>query len=204
MFRTMSLDLNTILKDWPYESGTVKVRKITGLDGREKLQLRVDLGVLQMEITGRPDGRRPHNCESLLEYHQRRATRAEQKGETYELTPEQCAELQQEGIQYYHRYLSLFQINDFHGVVRDTQRNLDLFDFVDAHTERDELSWTLQQFRPYVLMMNTRAKASIFLAEGEFQEAIAEIKQGREAIGEFFRRSHFPEFAAKSSEIHFL
>ena len=68
----MSLDLNTILKDWPYESGTVKVRKITGLDGREKLQLRVDLGLLQMEITGRPDGRRPHNCESLLEYHRRR------------------------------------------------------------------------------------------------------------------------------------
>ena len=71
----MSLDLNTILKDWPYESGTVKVRKITGLDGREKLQLRVDLGVLQMEITGRPDGRRPHNCESLLEYHRKRAIR---------------------------------------------------------------------------------------------------------------------------------
>src|ERR1700748_603465 len=77
MFRTMSLDLNTILKDWPYESGTVKVRKITGLDGREKLQLRVDLGVLQMEITGRPDGLRPHNCEALLEYHRKRATRAE-------------------------------------------------------------------------------------------------------------------------------
>ena len=53
MFHPMSLDLNTILKDWPYESGTIKVRKITGLDGREKLQLRVDLGVLQMEITGR-------------------------------------------------------------------------------------------------------------------------------------------------------
>ena len=116
----MSLDLHTILKDWPYESGTVKVRKITGLDGREKLQLRVDLGVLQMEIVGRPDGRRPHNCESLLEYHRKRALRAEQKGESYELTSEQCAELQQEGIQYYHRYLSLFQINDFEGVVRDT------------------------------------------------------------------------------------
>src|SRR3989475_10739665 len=51
----MSLDLNSILKDWPHENGTIKVRKITGLDGREKLQLRVDLGVLQMEVTGRPD-----------------------------------------------------------------------------------------------------------------------------------------------------
>ena len=200
----MSLDLNTILRDWPHENGNVKVRKIAGLDGREKLQLRVDLGVLQMEMTGRPDGERPHNCESLLEYHQRRAIRAEEKGEAYELTPEQCAELQQEGIQYYHRYLSLFQINDFAGVMRDTQRNLDLFTFVAEHTDREELSWSLQQFRPYVLMMNTRARASILLGEGKFAEAMGEIERGRDAISEFFQRSNFPELVSKSSEIAFL
>src|SRR6266403_2673695 len=101
----MSLDLNSLLKDWPHETGAIKVRKIIGLDGREKLQLRIDLGVLQMEVAGRPDGQRPHNCESLLVYYQKRAARAEAKGEDYELTPEECAELQQEGIQYYHRYL---------------------------------------------------------------------------------------------------
>ena len=201
---TMSLDLNTILKDWPHENGNVKVRKIAGLDGREKLQLRVDLGVLQMEMTGRPDGQRPHNCESLLEYHQRRAVRAAEKSEDYELTPEECAELQQEGIQYYHRYLSFFQINDFAGVVRDTQRNLDLFTFVTEHTDRDELSWSLQQFRPYVLMMNTRAKASILLAQGKFGEAMSEIERGRDAIAEFFQHSNFPELVSKSSEIAFL
>src|SRR6266699_1738329 len=200
----MSLDLNTILKDWPHENGNVKVRKITGLDGREKLQLRVDLGVLQMEVTGRPDGERPHNCESLLEYHQRRAVRAAGKSEDYKLTPEQCAELQQEGIQYYHRYLSLFQINDFAGVVRDTQRNLDLFTFVAEHIDRDELSWSLQQFRPYVLMMNTRAKASILLGQGKFPEAVAEIERGREAISDFFQRSNFHELLSKSSEVAFL
>src|SRR6266567_4696134 len=183
----MSLDLNTILKDWSHENGNIKVRKIAGLDGREKLQLRVDLGVLQMELTGRPDGRRPHNCESLLEYHQKRAARAEQ-----------------EGIQYYHRYLSLFQINDFEGVVRDTQRNLDLFTFVARHTDREEFSWALQQFRPYVPMMNTRAKASILLGQGKFAEAIAEIERGREAIVDFLQQSNFPELASKSSEIAFL
>ncbi len=189
----MSLDLNTILRDWPHENGNVKVRKIAGLDGREKLQLRVDLGVLQMEMTGRPDGQRPHNCDSLLEYHQRRAARAEEKGEGYELTPEQCAELQQEGIQYYHRYLSLFQINDFGGVMRDTQRNLDLFTFVAEHTDREELSWSMQ-----------RARASILLGEGKFAEAMGEIERGRDAISEFFQRSNFPELVSKSSEIAFL
>src|SRR5437016_13200805 len=200
----MSLDLNSILKEWSHENGNIKVRKIAGLDGREKLQLRVDLGVLQMEMIGRPDGQRPHNCESLLDYHQKRAARAEQKGEAYELTPEQCAELQQEGIQYYHRYLSLFQINDFTGVVRDTQRNLDLFAFVNEHTDREDFSWGLQQFRPYVLMMNTRAKAAIFLAQGKFPDAIAEIERGREAIVDFLQQSNFPELASKSAEIAFV
>ena len=66
----MSLDLNSLLQDWPHEAGAIKVRKIVGLDGHEKLQLRIDLGILQMELTGRPDGQRPHNCESLLVYHQ--------------------------------------------------------------------------------------------------------------------------------------
>lgn len=200
----MSLDLNTILKDWPHQNGSIKVRKIVGLDGREKLQLRIDLGVLQMELNGRPDGVRPFGCESLLDYHQRRAKIAKGKEEEYDLSPEQCAELQQEGIQYYHRYLSLFQINDFAGVVRDTQRNLDLFDFVAEHTDRDELAWTLQQFRPYVLMMNTRAKASIFLASGRFADAITEIERGRDRITDFFQRSSFPELGTRSSEVNFL
>jgi hypothetical protein len=202
--RKMSLDLNTILKDWPHESGAIKVRKILGLDGREKLQLRIDLGILQMEMTGRPDGVRPNGCESLLTYHQQRALRAEERGEPYELSSEQCAELQQEGIQYYHRYLSLFQINEFAGVVRDTQRNLDLFSFVTEHADREELSWTLQQFRPYVLMMNTRAKASILLGQGKFAEAMEQIQEGRDIIADFFNRSNTPELAAKSSEIAFL
>ena len=200
----MSLDLNTVLRDWPHENGKIKVRKILGLDGREKLQLRIDLGVLQKELTGRPDGVRPHGCESLLEYHQQRAEKALQHGENYQLTIEQCAELQQEGIQYYHRYLSLFQINDFAGVVRDTQRNIDLFDFVADHTDRDDLVWNLQQFRPYVLMMNTRARASILLQQGKFPEAIREIQRGRGAIASFYERSNFPELVSKSSEIAFL
>ncbi len=200
----MTLDLNSLLNGWPHENGSIKVRKVPGLDGREKLQLRIDLGLLQMEMEGRPDGMRPHNCESLLTYHQRRAARAEERGEEYELTAEQCGELQQEGVQYYHRYLSLFQIDEFEGVIRDTQRNLDLFAFVDEHSERDDLVWTFQQFQPYVMMMNTRGKVSILLADGKFAAAMREIQAGRERISGFFQQSAFPEMEAKSSEIAFL
>ena len=168
-----------------------------------------ELGVGPIALVGLVADGKIEARKSLLdgvanELMQVRAARSEARGDAYELSSEQCSELQQEGIQYYHRYLSLFQINDFGGVMRDTQRNLDLFTFVAEHTDREELSWSLQQFRPYVLMMNTRARASILLGEGKFAEAMGEIERGRDAISEFFQRSNFPELLSKSSEIAFL
>ena len=53
-------------------------------------------------------------------------------------------------------------------------------------------------------MLNTRGKASIFLAQGKFADAMAEIERGREAIVDFLQQSNFPELASKSAEIAFL
>jgi len=200
----MSLDLNDLLGDWPHEPGMIKVRKILGNDGKEKIQLRIDLGLIQMETTGRPDGQEPHNFESLLEYHRSRARRAEKKGEKYMLTAEQVGELQQEGIQYYHRYISFFQLNDYVGVIRDTQRNLDMFDFVAEHADREELIGTVEQFTPYVLMMNTRGKASIEIERENFPGAIAKIEEGMEKIRAFFNNVESPDAVANSPELGFL
>src|SRR5438552_3756040 len=69
-WRLPSKDITPVLKGWDYESGTINVRKINGVDGMPKLQMRLDLGLLQMEMSGRPDGARPHGYESLLEYHE--------------------------------------------------------------------------------------------------------------------------------------
>src|SRR5438874_10946779 len=182
----MSLDLNDLLRDWPHEPGQIKVRKILGSDGKEKIQLRIDLGLIQMETTGRPDGQKPHGFESLLEYHQGLAQEKETAGEAYVLTPEEVAELQQEGIQYYHRYISMFQLSDYIGVIRDTQRNLELFNFVSKYAEREELAQSLEQFRPYVIMMNTRARASIELEREDYIAAMRQIERGREKIVDLF------------------
>ena len=54
------------------------------------------------------------------------------------------------------------------------------------------------------LALSTRAKASIFLAQGRFADAIAEIERGRESIVDFLQQSNFPELASKSAEIAFL
>src|SRR4029453_4971992 len=58
--------------------------------------------------------------------------------------------------------------------------------------------------RPYVLMMNTRAKASLLLNESKFAEAMGEIESGRDAIVELLQESNFPERGSKSSEVAFL
>ena len=200
----MSLDLNDLLRDWPHEPGMIKVRKILGADGKEKVQLRIDLGLIQMETTGRPDGQEPHDCESLLDYHKERARRADKKGDPLTLNADEVGELQQEGVQYYHRYISFFQLCDYRGVIRDTQRNLDMFAFVAKHAEREELAQSVEQFTPYVLMMNTRAHASIEIEREEFATAARKIEEGMDRISAFYAEHGNPEGAANSAELGFL
>ena len=200
----MSLDLNDLLRDWPHEPGLIKVRRIMGTDGREKLQLRIDLGLIQMETAGRPDGLEPHARESLLAYHQERAKKAAKKSEPYVLSADDVGELQQEGIQYYQRYISFFQLSDYRGVIRDTQRNLDMFAFIGDHAQPEELAASVLQFTPYVLMMHTRARASIELDREDFAAGARKIEEGMEKIRAFFEKIENQEAAANSPELSFL
>jgi hypothetical protein len=198
-----NLDLNNLLDGWPHEPGQVKARKIVGRDGREKIQLRIDLGLIQMELHGRPDGHRPNGFESLLQYHQARAA-STSDGQIYSLSEADVIALQQEGVQYYNRYLSLFQLRDFHNVIRDTERNLEMVDFVGEHCADEDSKWTLEQFRPYVTMMNTRARASLELQEGNTLGAVKIIEAGKEKIEAFYRAIGQAEWIESSNELAFL
>jgi hypothetical protein len=200
----MSKDLNDLLQDWPYQPGQLQVRKIVGNDGKAKLQLRIDMGILQMEATGRPDGQKPNGEESLLAVHQVRAKEAEATGETFTLTPEEVGELQAEGIQYYHRYVALYQLEDWKGVMRDTRRNLDMFNFVVKYAPSDEIAWSVDQFRPYVLMMNTRAKAYLAMGKDDFDSAVTHVEKGIEKIERFLRDHQHPELAEENAEVSVL
>jgi hypothetical protein len=60
--------IDHILKSWPYEPSTLSVRIRQGADGRDVLQMRLDLGLLQLETEGRPDGTRPGGKNTYLDY----------------------------------------------------------------------------------------------------------------------------------------
>lgn len=194
----MKDDLTKFLGDWPYDPASVNARVVEGSDARPKIQLRLDLGILQMEATGRPDGLRPRGAESALDYH---LIRARTTRGPYELDGDACGELQQEAVQYYYRYLARFNLRDYTGVVIDTQHNIDLFNFVAKHVEDDEIAWDFLQFMPYVLMMNARAKAELLAARGERDGAVAEVLTGVRRIQEFWKEQGDEDMSGDCFEI---
>jgi hypothetical protein len=204
----MHFDISPLLNEWEYRPGQIDVRKFKGKDGVEKIQLRVDLGLLQMNVEGRPDGKRPFGHESLLEHYEARLAKHRDEHNSnedgFQLRGEDCAKLQQEAIQYHHRYICLFQLQDYLGVVRDTDRNLRVFDFVEQYAQSSDLGFALQQFRPQLMMMQTRAKGSIALEANDHSGAIHAVTHGIDQIRAFYRKHSRSELMEQSGEIQSL
>ncbi len=177
----MIRDLRQILDGWTYEPGKISVRKILGRDGREKIQTRIDLGVMQMELAGRPDGARPHGCESLLEHHEQRLHQhldVHGNDEDFVLAPEDCRDLRHEAYLYYQRYLAFFVLEEYDRVVRDTARNLRVVDLCERYAATPRDREVLRPQRPYVLMMHARAEALHALARGKAPAALRIVERG--------------------------
>ena len=205
--KASSKDITPILKGWDYEPGTINVRKVSGQDGNPKLQMRIDLGLLQMELNGRPDGLRPHGCESLLDYYEGMLTEHRDRNGTelgFHLSSDQCQSLREEAFQYYQRYLSLFVLEDFDGVVRDTLRNLRVLDLCGKYADREQDRLVLEQYRPYITMMHARARASVLYNAKRYAEALRIVDESLKGIREFFIRFGNEEAFDQSNEVRVL
>jgi len=176
------MDLTQALIDWPFDPLNLTARRLVGDDGKIKIQLRVDLGIMQMEYKDRPDGKRPHGFPTLLAYYRTKF----QSDPTFVPGPDMVFELRQEAIQIYHRYLSLYQLKDYPAVIRDTRFNLDLINFLSKHASEGEYL-LVQQHRPHVMMMNTSAKVMLKIRDEEPDEAMRLVRIGMEQIKKFYR-----------------
>jgi len=200
-------DLSMILQSWPFEPGKIKVRKVLGQDGREKIQMRIDLGILQMETFGRPDGKLYKGFPSAFEYYSAQLEdhiKIHGSSTGFTLAPEDCTELRSESLQYYYRYLSYFYLCDYPGVQKDTERNIQVFDFVRAYAAEEDDRFLLEQYRPYVIMMNTRAKAYQYLGGEDTQDAIEILITGINQIRGFFEEIEQTELIEECDEIQLL
>lgn len=193
----MTKDITHSLDGWEYDPGKVSARWITGEDGGTKIQLRLDLGLFQMEPDGRPDGQRPRGYPTLLDYYL--TLERTSRGRPFpKLDEEACAELQQEAVQYYYRYLALYALRNYEGVIRDTKHNMMIAELVERHAIDEELAWEFLQFYPYMRMMNARAQADQFTADdrGEYELAILALEQGLADIRAFWQKHDDADYEA--------
>ena len=201
------IDLHNTLREWPYDVDQISVRKIMGIDGVVRIQMRVELGVLQMEADGRPDGARPNGHESLLQMYQadldEHMTR---NGNSlgFALSPEECGALRLEASQYYRRYVAYFVLEEYDEVVRDAAHNLAILDMCNKYAIEAEDRLALESYRPYIIMMATRGRAYHALAEGELPSALAHIKRGILDIRTHFESHESPEALENCEELRVL
>lgn len=173
-----AFDLSHLLRAWPVGGNGPTVRMVRLASGGRALQVRLELGVLQMALEGRPDGRRPHGAASLLDWHSARrdAHRARTGSDDgFELSGKDCEGLREEGVQVYHRYVALFALGEHEAVVRDAMRNLRMFDLCRDHGASHADRTVLEQYRPFVTMMRARAQAAIALAVADARGALAAV-----------------------------
>jgi hypothetical protein len=200
-------DISGILEGWEFDPDQLSVRIIKGDDGREKIQMRLELGLLQMEMDGRPDGLRPEGLESWLEvYRQRQRAHQEAHPDAapFQLEAADCQFLLREGIQYYHRYLSFWHLKRYELCARDTNRNLRLFKFVRDYARREQDKRQFDQWRPYVIMMHTRAVATPLVEMSDFEAAAKAIEAGIGGIRLFLEEYHQSEHADQCAELTHL
>ena len=200
-------DIREIIEGWEFVPNRVTVRKIVGDDGRPKIQMRLDLGLIQMEVTGRPDGERPYQRESLLDYclDLLKEHKAKYGSDAeFQLSREDCAHLHAETIQYYHRRISFFQLGAYEAMARDADHNLRIMDLVRDYAGNEEDRTSSEPFRPFVLMHWTQARALQSLKRKDYDEALARIEEGVEEIITFLERYNRSETAENLGEIQFL
>ncbi len=206
----MSEDISHIFKTWKFDpQEDITVRIIRGDDNRQKVQMRIEMGLMQMEIDGHPAGENPQGGESWLEYYERcqREYEAGAADDYFSLDEDDCRKLRREGVQYYYRYLSLMKIDDYQRVIRDTDRNLRLFAFVKKYAASEMDRWSLDQYRPYVIMMNTRARSSLILKDnpaGGIDQAIECFDSGIGKIIAFYNEYGIASEIENSMELSIL
>lgn len=182
--------LDDIFGEWPYEFGDVAARKVRGRDGRAVLQLRLDMGLLQMEADGRPDGARPEGFSTYYDY---LLALAFEEGEKFELDEARCVEIDREFVQFYHRRICWMALRDFRRAVADAEHTLALMDFSSAHAPEDEWAEMHEQYRPFVIFHHTQAAALAEVDDLHPEKAVEVIESGLGRMQAAFARQEMDE-----------
>lgn len=183
----MTLDLDELTAGWDCPCGELRARLVVGRDGAELLQLRVDLGVMQMFLEGRPDGTRYHGLPGVREYiaHELRVG-------PDRVTAEDWQELERELTQTNYRRVALATLAEealqadaseeaarlLRGALRDAESALAGLELLAGHgADSEQLA-----LRPTLVFDRARLRAQLRVIEGDFEAAIEEAERGADDL----------------------
>ena len=179
-----AMHLDDFFSDWEFNPTTLNVRLTKGKDGRDVIQMRVDLGIMQLETTGRPDGQPIEECETYLEFLQNRSL----SDPDFRIDEDQCNEVDREFMQFYHRRICWLRLQYYPRAVMDADHTLLLMDLCEKVSDDEEWNGSHEQYRPFVLFHRTQAAALGALEENSAEEAVQEINLGLETMRKFFAK----------------
>lgn len=166
-------------------------RVIKSDDGKAKIQFKMNecivkgiygplRGVFQLDLDGRPHGEKPHDRDFALDYYVEELEKYKKEHDSEEgftLDKKACGELFEESGELYNRYVFLHQLNDLQRIVRDTERNMDLFRFVHEYAADEDDRNQLEKWWPYILRINGTTKAKIYISKKNYDLALATIQE---------------------------
>ncbi len=145
--------------------------------------MRIDLGLLQMELDGRPDGTRPLGSETYLDYLLERSVAVE---EPFELSEEDCQEIDREFVQYYYRRICWLKLQEYDRAVKDADHTLALMDLCGRYPPDEQWMVSHEQYRQFVLFHRIQAAALSALDSSGAESAVQELNLGLERVRELF------------------
>ena len=157
-------------------------------DGREVVVVQPNaFTISRIYATGRPDGMRPHGVDSYYDYFFAKVREYEEQHGTregFQLESEEWETLFEESFHRYTRYLLFAGIKRWEDVQRDTAMNLAVTNLA-RDCAPSEIAWRSYQYKGYMLMMHSIAKAELSLEADDTATALQHIDAGIQQIGEF-------------------
>jgi hypothetical protein len=179
-------DIDAALEGWEFQPGIVQGRLVVAGDQRQVIQMRVDLGVLQMETANRPDGSRPHGFPTYFDYLQHEARTAARNDKPFVMEEEHCQEADREFVQFYHRRISWLALRNYARAIADADHTLAFMDFVKEHSSSEEYTQAHEQYRGFVTFQRTQGAAALALEQSDAEKAIDEVREGLARLRSFF------------------
>jgi hypothetical protein len=184
----MTLDLDELTLDWECPPGELRARAVIGRDGSELLQLRIDLGVMQMVYAGRPDGTTYHglpNARDYIEHELRLGGQA--------LVPADWQELKRELMQLNYRRMAFATLAEdaltasdrtnaeryIAGALGDIHACLEHTDLLARHTSIQLESDVMQ---PTLVFDQARLLSQLSVVIGQYEQAIEQAEAGADAL----------------------